>query len=209
MSPSDNLPDRVPTISSSPYSSQSRSLGELLEFYRDYLLTIANEKVSDEIHQKISPSDFVQNSFCEAIVTFESFDGRTSIEFKEWLKRILLNNIVDGYRALKGAQKRDVTREIPLHENSLEELESNTTAKAIDSPSARVRLNEQSQLLLRHLENLPDLEHDVVRMRSLDGLSFVEIGLQMDKSPDAVRKIWHRTIEKLAKEMKADESNFF
>jgi DNA-directed RNA polymerase specialized sigma24 family protein len=41
----------------------------------------------------------------------------------------------------------------------------------------------------------------VLRMRYWDGLSFVEIGDRMSRSPDAVRKLWFRAVQRLQEEM--------
>lgn len=188
---------------------KSFALGELLEFYRDYLLTIANEKVSEEIRGKCSPSDFVQETFCEATEKFRSFEGQTCIELKEWLKTILLNNITDGYRSLKGAQKRDVTKEVSLDANSFSRATLAALVDGCESPSARLKSDEQSQLLREHLERLPEIDRCIVRLRSLEGLSFVQIAPMVGKSADAVRKIWFRAVEKLSKELKFHVSDLF
>ena len=46
----------------------------------------------------------------------------------------------------------------------------------------------------------------MLRLRYWDGLTFPEIGERLGRSPDAVRKLWYRAVERLQEEMN-DESN--
>lgn len=56
----------------------------------------------------------------------------------------------------------------------------------------------------RLLARLPADHPVVIELRYWKGLSFADIGTEMDRSADAVRKLWYRAIERLQAELAAD-----
>ena len=56
------------------------------------------------------------------------------------------------------------------------------------------------------MTRLSNDHRSVLRLRYWDGLTFPEIGERLGRSPDAVRKLWYRAVERLQEEMN-DESN--
>lgn len=70
-----------------------------------------------------------------------------------------------------------------------------------ETPSWFARMKEKNGVLRQALERLSDDHRQVIVSRNLDLLSFVEIGREMDRSPDAVRKLWLRALEALRREL--------
>ena len=65
------------------------------------------------------------------------------------------------------------------------------------TPSTNVMQQEEAQLLQRALSCLSDEQKQVIDLHDWQQKSFVEIGIVIEKSPDAVRKVWTRAIVKL------------
>ncbi len=63
------------------------AVGKLLDYYRGYLLTIANGELSSDLVQKVAPSDLVQETCYQATRRFPQFQGKTDGELKHGFGR--------------------------------------------------------------------------------------------------------------------------
>src|SRR5690349_15212079 len=89
------------------------SLGRALEACRGYLLLIAQQELEPELQAKGGASDLVQETFLKAHRHFGRFHGDSEAELLAWLRRLLLNNLIDFRRQLRTA-KRQAGKEISL-----------------------------------------------------------------------------------------------
>lgn len=170
------------------------ALGRLLDMCRHYLLLVANQELAPAFWAKVAPSDIVQDTLMEAGRDFPRFLGSSEEELIAWLRGILRNNAANVRRHFE-TDKRKIAREVPLDEVSPEEMPSNPT----ESPSKQVLAQEQDQQLDKALQQLPEPYRQVLRLHSMGTLTFVQIAAEMGSSADAVRKLWGRAVEELAK----------
>jgi RNA polymerase sigma-70 factor (ECF subfamily) len=176
------------------------ALGKLLENYRNYLLLVANQELDPALQAKGGASDLVQETFLKAQRAFAQFEGGTEGELLAWLRTILMNNLASLHRDFH-TEKRQLLRERPLDNNShvaptLLELKA-----GVETPSELVIAQEDAQLLQQALARLPDDYRKVIELRHQDGLSFGDVGRRMNRSAEAVRKLWCRAIQRLSKEL--------
>lgn len=175
------------------------ALGHLFGHYRDYLLLVANRQIRSGIRPKAAASDVVQDTFMDAQLAFAGFRGGTELEIRRWLHRILLNNIRETRRQFTVVSKRDIDREQSLaagHASLGAQL-----ASLDESPASVVASNEQFAALQEVLESLTHDQRTVVVMRSFEQRPYAEIAAQMNRSPNAVRMLWARTIERIRNEL--------
>ena len=64
--------------------------------------------------------------------------------------------------------------------------------------------HERAQTLQRALERLPEDYRRVITLRHYEQHSFDEIGKQMERSPEAARKLWARAVELLKELLKSN-----
>lgn len=178
------------------------SRGQLLEEFRQYLELFADRCLDPELQPKASKSDIVQQSFLEAHADFQSFQGATREELRCWLKEIVKNNIANIRRLYQGTKKRELAREIPLTEDDDSDRTRVAPAAQDPSPSGIASLNEEALRLEQAVQRLPEHYRDVVLLYHRDHLSFEEIATRLNKSAEAVRKLWTRAVERLAAELK-------
>ncbi len=173
------------------------ALGQLLDHYRDYLLRVASQELNSELVPKVAHSDLVQETFLQAARDFPGFSGQTEDELRSWLRTILLNNLRDVAKRYYATQKRALKSEIPLDDGpaALHPQAPGPTA------SARLVSGEDRDAVLAAIRRLPANYQRVIELRSLEGLPFEQIGVVLDRSADATRKLWSRAIEQLANEM--------
>jgi RNA polymerase sigma-70 factor (ECF subfamily) len=181
-------------------SGSRQALGEALEACRAYLLAIANRQLNPALQAKGGPSDIVQQTFLEAQRDFEQFRGSTVEELQAWLKHLLLHNVADFARGFERTDKRRIDREVTLPGSSTSNASGGLAADT-PTPSLRAMAEEQAVKLRRALEALPEDYRQVIVWRYQEEQSFAEIAQRMNRSENAVRKLWFRAIERLEQEM--------
>lgn len=174
------------------------ALGEVLQSLRKYLLLIADEELGAHLKSKVSPSDVVQDSFLEVRRDLSRFQGKNHQQFVAWVRRILLNNIANVIRDFCQTACRSVHRELSLDNAVGGDLADDGSGK---SPSGRAVRNEQLALLHNAIAALPPHYQDVICWRNYERLSFVEIGIRLQRSEEAARKLWVRALELLEQEL--------
>jgi RNA polymerase sigma-70 factor, ECF subfamily len=188
----------------------SDGLGRLFDHYGNYLKLLVATHIDERLRARCSPSDVVQETYCEAHRDFASFHGRTEGEFLAWLRKILANNMAREVERHILTAKRDVRREIHLGamgqavERSAARLES-ILADRGPSPSADVHRHERSVMLANYLAELPADYRQVLVMRHCEELPFKEIAERMGRSAGAVRMLWLRAIGQVRERLSVGE----
>jgi RNA polymerase sigma-70 factor (ECF subfamily) len=151
----------------------------------------------------------VQETFFEAHRDFHQFRGQSTGEFIAWLRRILINNLLRVVEQHLIAEKRDVRREVSLErmrtgiDQSTVRLESLLAASGA-SPSADAQRRERELQLADALTVLPPDYRDVIVLRHIEGLSFDDVALRMERTSGAVRMLWVRAIRQLRDNMQEE-----
>jgi RNA polymerase sigma-70 factor (ECF subfamily) len=183
-------------------SGSNSSLGRLLTLYTNYLKLLVSAQLDARLRVRVSPSDIVQEAFFEAHRDFGQFRGKSTVEFGAWLRRILVNNILQAVEQHVLAEKRDVRREVSLDEmgrrleQSTARLESLLPGN-VDSPSLHAVRRENELLLADALAALPTDYREVLLLRHIEGLPFEQVAQRMERSAGAVRMLWLRALKAL------------
>jgi RNA polymerase sigma-70 factor (ECF subfamily) len=176
------------------------ALGQVLATCRNYLLLVANRKLEADLRAKGGASDLVQETFLEAQRDFDRFQGDSAQELRAWLRRILLHNCANFARHYRDVEKRKVSREVPMDDDGPDAWHRNLPADT-PSPSSHAVRNEEAEALERALERLPGHYRQVIVWRHRENLSFEEISRLAGGTPDSVRMLWWRAVERLQKEL--------
>lgn len=164
------------------------AIGQLLERHRAYLWALANEEIAGDSHLTFTVADVVQSAQLEAVRDLGAFRGSSEGEFRSWLRHILRNNILDLRRA------RD--RRIPRASGQAARVEDHVQ---IDdrSPSSQVSAGELGDKLRSAIDKLPPDERTVIEMHYFQNKTYAEIGELLERTPEAVRKLWGRALVRL------------
>jgi RNA polymerase sigma-70 factor, ECF subfamily len=131
--------------------------GRMLERRRQYLLMIANEVIGPELQAKLGPSDLVQDTFLEAQRHLAIFRGKTDVELRAWLRKILECRLSNIRRSYLVREKRAASREVTF--NSFQD-ESGAGIESLKSrgpsPSNHAVRNEWNAALEQALIRLPE-----------------------------------------------------
>jgi RNA polymerase sigma-70 factor (ECF subfamily) len=108
----------------------------------------------------------------------EQYHKIDNLEF--WLRRVLFLNFINWYKKTKGNRLLELDEAIHIENNDL------SAADKIDADK-----------ILTYLDRLSEDKQKVIRMRFWEDLKFSEIAENLNKTEDAVKKIFYRTIEEL------------
>jgi RNA polymerase sigma-70 factor, ECF subfamily len=164
-----------------------KALSRLLEQHRAFLWALASEEIGGETHLTFTVSDVVQSAQLEAVRDLPGFHGTSAGEFRSWLRHILRNNVLDLRRA------RD--RRLPRAKgNSFHEERH---ADDDRSPSSHVAAGELGDKLRAAIRELPHDERIVIEMHYFERKTYAEVGKNLGRTPEAVRKLWGRALVRL------------
>jgi RNA polymerase sigma-70 factor (ECF subfamily) len=183
-------------------AGSSEALGQVLEACRGYLLLIAQQELDPALQAKGGASDLVQQTFLEAQRDFAQFQGTTHEALMAWTRRLLLNNLANFRRDYQ-RDKRRATREVALPGGDSSCRPEGGLPAGTPTPSVEAMRDEQRQALDRAVERLPEDYRRVIQLRYREERSFEDIAAAMQRSPNAVRKLWARAIERLQQELEA------
>ncbi|GAB4286742.1 MAG: hypothetical protein Kow0098_02330 [Ignavibacteriaceae bacterium] len=110
----------------------------------------------------------------------EQFQNVENLEF--WLRRVLFLNFVNWYK------KSKTRKTFTLIE-----------ATYLKNPDNDPAVNIDAEKIIANLNLLSEEKQMILKMRFWEDLKFSEIAEQMNKSEDAVKKMFYRTITELKK----------
>jgi RNA polymerase sigma-70 factor, ECF subfamily len=170
------------------------ALGRLFELYHSYLELLARLQIGRRLQGKIDAVDLVQETFLQAHVCFDQFQGSSEGELVSWLRQILASRLEKMIRQYCGTQRRDVRLERQLVvelDQSSRLLDQNLVAQD-SSPSQRAARREQAVLLANALRILPEDYREVLILHHLQGMSLPEVARRLGRTLDSVKNLWLR-----------------
>lgn len=177
---------------------------ELFRELEPYLKVVANQKFNQNLQAKLGQSDVLQQTMLNAAEKFEQFSGTTEGEFKAWLKQILVNEVHRSERTFF-ADKRNVKREASNTSTDSVPQYIDNLVDSLPTPGTRAIGEEQSAQILAALLRLPDDYQTVIRMRNWQGCSFKDIATALERTENAVTKLWVRALVRLQEELDRDQ----
>lgn len=169
--------------------------------YRSYLAFLAARKGFQREAGRFSVSDVIQETMFHAYRARAAFQGETEMEYKAWLRRILVNVITTRKRR-QVAQKRAAVRE-----QSLQELVDATSmcleqlAVELRPPSQDMIIQEDINRIVDAIERLPDNQQTAFRLRYLEQMSLLDLAQHMEVTRAAAAGLVRRAIAQLRKEL--------
>ena len=178
-------------------AGSSEALGRVLEACRGYLLLVADRELAADLKVKGGASDLVQETFIEAQKDWGRFQGKSDAELLAWLGCIMQHRLANFARRYRKTQKRGIGREVAFPAGDSSHPGSPGLAGDTPTPSAEMMARERVEAIESVLARLPEDYRQVITLRYQDQLSFDEIGKIMNRSADAVRKLWWRAVGRM------------
>lgn len=188
--------DDIPKLLADAREGCPKSLGKVFESMRSRLLLLARRELPEAVQAKVGPSDLVQETAIDMQQHFRQFRGNTAEECFAWLRTVLRNNVVDAIRRYELSQKRDSAREVRIADRSGYGVKDPLPVSTRLPDGSAIR-REDMAAVSRALAMLSPDHRELLELRYWQGLSFADIGTRLNRSPDAVRKMWYRAVENL------------
>jgi len=183
-------------------AGDSAAHSEICRQVQGQLNQMADKHLDAGLRRKLNPSDIVQATLTRMVQGFGDFRGSSSAEFYGWLNRILKNEVHSTRRDLQ-RQRRDVRRE---NEQASAVIRGQSRPED-EMPSQRLQTQEKMAQFHKVIDRLRPDQAEVIKLRSLQELPFSEVARQMDRSENAVSKLWSRALISLQQELaKLDDS---
>ena len=174
---------------------------ELLLQMQGYIDMMASKHLDKSLQQKVSSADIAQQALTQVIQNFDSFRGQTAAEFRGWLGRIIEREM-GKIRRMFYAQKRDVHKEQNIDAASSAAKNYNAPADGNRTPSSEAIAAEQIENFYQTLSKLPDHYSEVIRLKSIENLTYEEIANTMNRTKNSVEKLYFRAVLKFEEELK-------
>ena len=104
----------IAEVIDSARDGNTRTLGQLLQLYRNYLSVLAMTQLDRRLWRRVSTSDLVQETMLAAHRDFGQFRGNSEGELLAWLRQILVNCLSHAVEKNIHAKKRDMRREVDI-----------------------------------------------------------------------------------------------
>jgi RNA polymerase sigma-70 factor (ECF subfamily) len=155
------------------------ALGELLDGHRDLLRALARQRLDPRIGARLDASDLVQQTCLSVHKRIAEFQGDDVAQFVAWLKDVHEHNVQNAVRDHVQAQKRAAGREEAFGEREV-------GAARQTSPSQRAMRGEEARRLAGALEQLPEDQREVLRLRYLEGWTLAQLCAHTGLTKDAL-----------------------
>jgi len=177
---------------------------ELFQRHRSYLRLFIELRLEPRLRQRVDPSDVVQEAQLEAVRRLAAYLEQPAMPFRLWLRQIALDHVLKVRRFHRGTARRSLDREVPLPERSSLLLVRHLLA-AGSTPSQKCMREELLDRLRQAMTQLPEADREIVLLRTVEGLSYQEIGYLLGIEAAAARKRQGRALVRLHKILFADD----
>ena len=171
-----------------------------MDRHRSRLRQMVAVRIDPRLAARVDPSDVVQEALAEASQKLPEYLRERPLPFYPWLRQIAWETLVDMHTRHLAVQKRSVTREgrghLVLPDESAMQLVDRLVGTGT-SPSRQATRQEMRQRVRAALERLPVHDREVVILRHLEQLGFVEIAGVLGISEAATRSRYRRAVERL------------
>ncbi len=174
----------------------SSAVGRLIGEVRPFLKYQVMELLGRNRGAQDDASDVVQRALLQAVEQIDSFQGKTTAEWRSWLSAIARNKALDSHRYWQSG-KRDLQRVVGVNDvvQTLTSAEKSPSSVAIGIENAG-----RLELALSRLE--PD-DRQIIEYRQFEGLDHSSISERMGITEAASRQRLKTALERLRKAWKS------
>ena len=173
-----------------------QALDRLLTEHRAYLRGVVALRLDARLKSRVDASDVVQEAQLEAVRRVDDYLAQPALPFRLWLRQIACDRLIMAQRQHVGAERRAVSRESPLPDESSAGLGALALAGG-PTPSQIMSRDELAARVRQALARLDDDDRDVLLMRNFEGLSNQEVAQVLDIEPAAASKRYGRALLRL------------
>jgi RNA polymerase sigma-70 factor (ECF subfamily) len=163
----------------------------LFERHAGRLARLGRRRIVGSLRRRDGESDLVQDTLRAAFDDLDRFEPEGPGSFARWLDAILRHKAEDLLR--RGlAARRNVRREVGG-------VSGVPCADPAPTPSSVAGRHERTRVLRAAIERMRGDDRLILTLVHEQGMTFVEAGRLMGRSPDAARMLYGRVVARLAR----------
>jgi RNA polymerase sigma-70 factor (ECF subfamily) len=177
-------------------AGDQQAFDQLFSQHRPFLRQVVELRLDPKLRARVDASDVVQEVHLEVFRRLADYLQRQPMPFRLWLRQTADKQVIALWRRHVGADRRAVSRECPLPGPSAPGLDHRLAA-AGSTPSRRLHREEMVGRVRQALAGLPEVDREVLLMRTFEGLSYDEVSRRLGIEPAAARKRHGRAVLRL------------
>jgi RNA polymerase sigma-70 factor (ECF subfamily) len=192
--------ERTPALLDRLRSGDGEALGELFELHRERLWRMVHVRLDRRVARRVSADDVLQEAFLDMAARIQEYLDRPAVSFYVWLRFLTIQRMQMVQRAHLGAQKRDVTQEVPLAGGGAPASAESMAGQLVGhltSPSQAAIRHELQDRLRAALDTMDPLDREVLALRHFEELGNNEVAAVLGISKDAASKRHVRALLRL------------
>jgi RNA polymerase sigma-70 factor (ECF subfamily) len=177
------------------------AVGSLFEGQRTRLKRMLALRIDGRLRGRVEPADIIQDAFLEATLRLDDYLRQPMMPFYLWVRFLTTQRLHAIYREHLGAQKRDVRREVALHDAPHPAATSEALAAQLlgklSTPSQTVVRAELRARLRDTLEAMDPGDREVIALRHFEQLGNAETAQLLGIDESAASKRYLRAMKRL------------
>ncbi len=164
----------------------------LLQRYEMMLLVTVELRMPGFLRRYPGAEDVLQDAWLKVWQSIDSFTYQGAGSFRRWLKRIVVNQLMDTLR-------ERATENAKVQTDTGAQQQLNTSPARSEAPSQILSRIEQKAHLLERIRTLPEEDQDLIIMRIFEEKTWEEIGAVIGCSRDVASKRFAEVITRLGR----------
>jgi len=173
-----------------------RAFDRLFSRHREGLLGFVELRLDRKLRSRVDPSDVIQEAHLEAIRKLDDYLQRRPMPFNLWLRKTTYERLLMIRRRHLKAAGRGMEREVPLPDRSSLGLARQLLAPN-STPSRHLAASELARRVRSAVAQLPDIDREILLMRTFEGGSYAEVACVLGIKVDAAKKRHGRALLRL------------
>ena len=174
----------------------AKAVDDLFARHRSFLRRVIDMRLDANLRRRVDASDLVQETHIEMLRRLDDFLSRRPVAFRVWLRQVAQERLIMARRRHLNAERRAVSREVPLPDHSSQMLFDKLGALRA-TPSQTVSRQEMARLLRKLIATMDESDREVLLMRYVEGLNNEEIGFVLNMESNTVCKRHGRALLRL------------
>ena len=176
------------------------ALQALFAAYRDYLRHVIDLRIGDDLRRRVDPSDIVQEALMEALRRASDYVRDPKLPVRLWMRQIAIDRLQMSHRRHVRADKRSITRELRLPDQSALTLAQQLIADA-DSPSMHIARHELVHMVRRAIDSLGEADREIIVLQAIEGLNSTESAQVLGIEAATARKRYGRALLRMRRRL--------
>lgn len=192
---SDSTPDLTVSFElvKQAQEGKAEALNRLFERYYERVRRIVRLRIGTLLRSRLDSADILQETFIQAIRSFDRFEMRDEASLINWLSKIAEHQIIAQADRF-GAKKRDIRRERPMPAADGDDSTSGTPYEPPDSSSGpldKLRRKELQEIVEEAIGELPEEYRELIILRNYAGASWALVAEQTGRPSEAAARMMH------------------